>query len=226
MPEHHSHQIPHTAVIFPLPDTILFPHTLLPLVIYEPHYRLMLEDCLKGNSMMGVVLMQKGSPKSLLDAPTYRVACLGQIAKVSKLADSSFSVFLGGVARIAITRYTQHRPYPIAEIERLESYPAEPGAANAHRLKILDLFRVLVHTADGAEGDFISRLEELEDAEIVSNLIAATLTIDAHAKQKLLETLDLQERLEMLTRVIEHQIAYKAILQEILAKAPRNIHDN
>jgi Lon protease-like protein len=85
---------------------------------------------------------------------------------------------------------------------------------------------VLVHTADGAEGNFISRLEELEDAEIVSNLIAAALTIDAHAKQKLLETLDLQERLEMLIRIIEHQIAHKAILQKILAKAPRNIHDN
>ena len=85
---------------------------------------------------------------------------------------------------------------------------------------------MLVHTAEGAEGKFISRLEELKDAEIISNLIAAALTIDAHAKQKLLETLDLQERLETLIRIIEHQIEYKAILQEMLAKAPRNIHDN
>jgi len=226
MPEQHRPQIPPAAVIFPLADTILFPHTLLPLVIYEPHYQLMLEDCLKGNSMMGVVLMQKGFPKSLLDAPTYRVACLGQITKVIKLADSSFSVFLGGVARIALTRYIQHRPYPIAEIEKLESYPAEPDTASAHRLKIIDLFRMLVHTAEGAEGNFISRLEELKDAEIISNLIAAALTIDAHVKQKLLETLDLKERLEMLTRIIECQLEHKAILQKILAKAPRNIHDN
>lgn len=226
MQEEQSPQIPSTAVIFPLPDTILFPYTLLPLVIDEPRHRLMLEDCLKGNSMMGIVLMQRGFSKSLLDAPTYRVACLGQITRVIKLADASFSVFLGGVARIAITRYTQHRPYPIAEIEKLESHPAESDTANAHRLKILDLFRVLVHTTEGAEENFISRLEELKDAEIISNLIAAALTIDAHAKQKLLETLDLQERLETLIHIIEHQIEYKAILEKMLAKAPRNIHDN
>ncbi len=226
MPEQDPLQIPPAAIIFPLPDTILFPHTLLPLVIYEPHYQLMLEDCLKRNSMMGVVLMQKGFPKSLLDAPTYRVACLGQITKVIRLADSSFSVFLGGVARIMLTRYIQHRPYPIAEIEKLESYPAEPDSAGVQRLKIIDLFRMLIHTDEGAEANFIARLESLKDAEIISNLVAAALTIDAHVKQKILETLDLRERLEMLTRIIERQLEHKAIVEKLLATAPRNIHNN
>jgi len=46
--------------LFPLPETIFFPHTLLPLHIFEPRYRATVADCLVGVKRMGVVRLLPG----------------------------------------------------------------------------------------------------------------------------------------------------------------------
>jgi ATP-dependent Lon protease len=186
----------------------------------------MLEDCLKGDSLMGVVLIKKGNPKSLLDAPTYSVAGLGRITRVMKLPDSSFSVLLGGIARNGIKRYTQRRPYLVAEIERLETCSSDPRALDQLRIRILELFRALSRAEGTGEAELITHLEKLKDSEVTSNLVAAALSVDAHIKQKLLETLDLRERLGKLIRVMELHLEHAVIWQKILAGAPKNINDN
>lgn len=226
MPDHPHITLPARSAIFPLPDSILFPNTLLPLFIFEPHYRLMLEDCLKKDSLMTVVLLRKGSPKSLLDAPAYTVAGLGRVTTVMRLPDSTSKIFLGGIARVAIGRYTQRRPYPIAEISLLESSLAEPDRVDACRLRIIALFRALVGDRDDAARSFIARIEELKDPEVTGNLISAGLDVDPHVKQRLLETLDLPERLDRLARLLEEQLLHARVIRRILARAPRNVRDN
>ncbi len=110
MPEMPHDTMPARSAVFALPCSVLFPNTLLPLQIFEPHYRLMLDDCLLGGGFITVVLLRKGSPKSLLDAPAYTVAGLGRVATVLRMPDATSRIFLGGVARVAIRRYTQRRP--------------------------------------------------------------------------------------------------------------------
>jgi Lon protease-like protein len=226
MPDHPHTVIPARSAVFPLPDSILFPNTLLPLFIFEPHYRLMLEDCLRGDSLITVALMRKGAPKSLLDAPTYAVAGLGKVTTVMRLPDSTSRIFLGGIARVAIRRYTQRRPYPIAEIELLESRLSEPVRMDACRLRIIALFRALVGDRDDAGRGFIARIEEMKDPEITANLISAGLNVDSHVKQRLLETSDLPERLDRLARILEEQLQQARVIRRILARAPRNVRDN
>jgi Lon protease-like protein len=226
MPDNPHIALPARSAVFPLPDSILFPNTLLPLLIFEPHYRLMLEDCLRGDSLIAIALMRKGPPKSLLDAPTYAVAGIGRVTTVMRLPDSTSRIFLGGIARVAIRRYTQRRPYPIAEIELLESPPAEPGRMDAGRLRIIALFRALVGDRDDAARGFIARIEEMRDPEITADLISAGLDVDSHVKQGLLETLDLPERIDRLERILEEQIRNARVIRRILARAPRNVQDN
>jgi Lon protease-like protein len=226
MPDHPHIALPERSAVFPLPDSILFPNTLLPLLIFEPHYRLMLEDCLRGNSLITVALMRKGAPKSLLDAPTYAVAGLGRVTTVMRLPDSTSRIFLGGIARVAIRRYTQRRPYPIAEIELLESLPTEPGRMDDRRLRIVSLFRALVGDREDAAREFIARIEEMKDPEITANLISAGLDVDSHVKQRLLETLDLPERLERLALLLVEQLQQARVIRRILSRAPQNVQDN
>src|SRR6188474_53529 len=52
--------LPSTIPLFPLPDVVLFPDVALPLRIFEPRYRAMVADALKGNRIIGMVLLQPG----------------------------------------------------------------------------------------------------------------------------------------------------------------------
>lgn len=226
MPDRPQESIPARSAVFPLPDSVLFPNTLLPLHVFEPQYRLMLDDCLSRGGLITVVLLRKGSPKSLLDAPAYTVGGLGRVTTAMRLPDATSRIFLGGVARVAILRYTQRRPYPVAEIEPLSPAPVEPGLMDAARRRALSLFQMLIGEANGAARDFLARVEGLRDPGATADLISAGLDADPHVKQRLLETVDLPERYERLTRILEEQVREARAIRELLARAPRNVQDN
>ena len=52
--------LPPSIPIFPLPDVVLFPDVSLPLMIFEPRYRAMIADALKGDRIIGMVLLRPG----------------------------------------------------------------------------------------------------------------------------------------------------------------------
>lgn len=226
MPDRPHDPMPARSAVFALPGSVLFPNTLLPLHIFEPHYRLMLDDCLSGGGFITVALMRKGSPKSLLDAPAYTVAGLGRVATVLRLPDATSRIFLGGVARVAIRRYTQRRPYPVAEIEPLAPTPVAPGFLDAARRRTVALFRALAGDSNEAARNFLARVEGLPDPGAAADLISAGLDVDPHAKQRLLETVDLPERYDRLTRLLEEQVRQARIIRTLIARTPRNVQDN
>ncbi len=87
--------------LFPLPGTVFFPHTLLPLHVFEPRYRQMTEHVLAGDGLMAVVLQRDGDEeRGLLDL--YRTAGLGRVVHHERLPDGRFHILLQGVARVAL----------------------------------------------------------------------------------------------------------------------------
>ncbi|MGH7405380.1 MAG: LON peptidase substrate-binding domain-containing protein, partial [Candidatus Methylomirabilales bacterium] len=74
--------------IFPLPNVVFFPHTLLPLHIFEPRYRQMLADCLTGERWLAVVLLRPGWEAEYYGRPAvYAVAGAGEIVASERLPD-------------------------------------------------------------------------------------------------------------------------------------------
>ncbi|MFZ9886255.1 MAG: LON peptidase substrate-binding domain-containing protein [Myxococcota bacterium] len=87
--------------LFPLPGTVFFPHTLLPLHVFEPRYRRMTEDVLAGDGLMAVVLQrEEKDPGHLGDL--HRVAGLGRVVHHERLPDGRFHILLQGIARVAL----------------------------------------------------------------------------------------------------------------------------
>ena len=65
--------------LFPLPEVVLFPHVLLPLHIFEPRYRQMTEDALRGYRFMALAMLQPDADPALVHAPIHDSVCLGRI---------------------------------------------------------------------------------------------------------------------------------------------------
>lgn len=68
--------------LFPLPDTVFFPHTLLPLHVFEPRYRAMVADCLGGEKRMVVVRLVPGWEQDYYGRPPiHTVAGAGELVE-------------------------------------------------------------------------------------------------------------------------------------------------
>lgn len=94
--------------VFPLPDMTLFPHTLLPLHIFEERYRNLMEDTLQKPERehcfaMGALLTTESDEESLGDPPVHRYAGVGRIDEYTRHPDGRFVLVLKGIGRVRLT---------------------------------------------------------------------------------------------------------------------------
>jgi hypothetical protein len=110
--------------LFPLPNLFLYPGTLMPLHIFEPRYRQMVEDCLDGPGRIAVGAVLQSHHDQLEGAPpVFPVAGLGEIAKHERLPDGRFLIVLVGLARAGIREVASGRSYRRVEAHPLREVP-------------------------------------------------------------------------------------------------------
>ncbi len=89
--------------LFPLPDVYLFPGTFIPLHIFEPRYRQMVEDSLDGPGRIVIASPLEYEATSTDKRPeVHPIAGLGEIARHERLDDGRFMIWLAGLTRVHI----------------------------------------------------------------------------------------------------------------------------
>ena len=93
-------ELPKTIPVFPLSNFIIFPRTTVPLNIFEPRYIQMIDDCMKGNRIIGMVQPKKTG--SLKKPNLYQVGCAGKITSFNETEDGRYLIILNGICRFRI----------------------------------------------------------------------------------------------------------------------------
>jgi len=98
--------------MFPLGRVFLFPHQVLPLHVFEPRYRRLVEDLLDGPGRLVLGTIPEGEAETPEHPPSVmEVAGLGEILRHERLPDGRFMIWLLGLARVRIAEATSDRPY-------------------------------------------------------------------------------------------------------------------
>jgi Lon protease-like protein len=196
--------------IFPLPDVTFFPHTLLPLHVFEARYRLMVIDALERDRRLAVVRLRPGYEATYAGKPAvHTVAGLGEMVSCERLANGRYNILLRGDGRV---RLEQELPsdtlYRLVRARRLpDGEPSgDVGPALARiRAGCRALLRALERPADLLD----TALAEGQSPAAVADRVAAAVLPDADLRQSLLETLDVAARV---TRVAD---AVEALVKEL-----------
>jgi Lon protease-like protein len=206
--------------MFPL-GTVLFPHALLPLRVFEPRYRLMTERVLRGDGEFGVVLIERGSEVGGGDT-RFHVGTVARIVRAQQLADGGYALATVGIRRLRVERWLPDDPYPRAEVAELDE-PAGPdpvpAAADATEVRLraraLNSLADVVALYRGAEVP-IPDLPVIADApDQASYEMAALAPIGPLDAQRVLEAVGLRDRLALLADMLdEHAEMLRAGLQE------------
>jgi Lon protease-like protein len=115
--------------MFPL-GTVLVPHGILPLHVFEPRYRVLMFDCLRGEPEFGVVLIERGSEVGG-DDQRFAVATVARIVEATELADGRWVVLALGGRRIDVREWLPEDPYPVALVDERAELPWPVGDAGA-----------------------------------------------------------------------------------------------
>jgi Lon protease-like protein len=191
----------HTALpalpIFPLPGTVFFPHTLLPLHVFEPRYRQMTEHVLAGHQHMAVVLLDATQGQPPLGVA--RVAGLGRVVHHERLPDGRFHILLQGIGRVA---FDDEVPMDGLLYRRVRArlVAVEDGDDDDVDAQLATLrgcyARLLEAQPEHRDslGDLPLRLAE---PDVVADLICAALLEETAVRQRALEETALGARLRL-----------------------------
>ena len=95
-------ELPQAIPIFPLSNFIIFPKTTVPLNIFEPRYIQMVDECMTGNRIIGIVQPKK--TEDLKKTNLYEVGCAGKITSFNETEDGRYLILLNGICRFKIIR--------------------------------------------------------------------------------------------------------------------------
>ena len=189
--------------IFPLPEVVFFPETVLPLHVFEPRYRQMIADCLAGDRWLAVAMLRAGWEKDYQGRPpVHGVAGAGEIIQAEMLADGRYNILLDGRARVRILEEEppDGRLYRMARTERIENRGPSPNDRGfAGRLQELRAGHARLLMALGqSHPDVVGRLTVAgaSPGAAIDRIVSAVVP-DAEVRQRLLEAADVSERLDL-----------------------------
>lgn len=103
--------------LFPLPDVVLLPGTLLPLHVFEPRYRAMVSDALEADRTIGMTMLEAGSDAAAAAPPIHRVGTAGEIVESEALEDGRYNILLEARFRFRVLDEEPPAPYRMARVE-------------------------------------------------------------------------------------------------------------
>jgi Lon protease-like protein len=191
--------------MFPL-GSVLFPSLVLPLHVFEPRYRQLVQDCIAApEPEFGVVLIERGSEVGGGDQRS-SVGTVARILEVAETEDGRYAIGAVGVRRLRVVQWLEDDPYPRAEVTDWKD--VEPAAEITERQRALEavLRRALALQAELGEAPAKMTVELADDPVLAGYQAAALGPFGPLDKQRLLAATSPDERLDMLERLLAEEV--------------------
>jgi Lon protease-like protein len=186
--------------MFPL-GTVLFPGALLPLHVFEPRYRQLVQDCLASEPEFGVVLIDRGHEVGGGDVRR-DVGAVARLLAVERLADGRYLLQAAGVRRIRVRRWLADDPYPRAEVEVWDDEDAAVATRDRVDDVLVRLRRVRALASELREATGPIDVEVATDPLLASYHLAALAPVGPEDDYRLLASAGPAERLTLLETLL------------------------
>ncbi len=190
--------LPERCGVMLLPDCTLFPHGGLPLFIFEPRYRRMLEEALEGDCFFAVARLlgdEDGDPAKYV-AP---VGTIGLVRASREQDDGTSQLLIHGVMRVRFTEWHDERTYPFASIEPvISNFTPETQATAAMKTlrgAVEDAIRPL---PEEIQSGVFALLDRADDPALMTDIVSQQFIHSADLRQRLLEMDQVGERIPLI----------------------------
>ena len=218
--------VPSELPILPLRGVVIFPSAIVPLLISRGASLKLVESCLQGDRMLG--LMAQKNPEEEAPDPEglYSRGTAGRILKMLKYPDGSVRILVQGLKRIEVTRYTQREVFLKAEVRHLQDVFVPSKDLEAIQAHMVNQFARFVSMIPYLPDELQVVVMNIKDPSKVTDLIASNLNIALEEKQDLLSTLDVRARLEKLSTILNREIELLELGHKIQSQVQSELSKN
>ncbi len=190
--------------IFPLPEVVLFPHTAMPLHVFEARYRAMVTDALARDRRLSVVRLLPGYEADYAGKPPVAaIAGAGEIVSCERLPGGRYNILVEGRWRVRIEHeLPSDTLYRVVRAQRLVERPAG-GEAPELVARVRAACSRLLETLDRPRDLLNGLLADDQPPGVIADRAAAAFLPDIALRQQLLELVAVGDRLRRLSVALE-----------------------
>ncbi len=197
-------EFPNKIPIFPLSNFIIFPNTTVPLNIFEPRYIQMINDCMKGNRLIGMVQPKKSG--NLKKPNLYQVGCVGKITSFNDTEDGRYLIVVNGICRYnIIEELNNNKLYRECKIS-FDNYIDDLNKNLKQEIKFSEIKSMFndLKILFKKQGYLINWKDiEKQNIDQIINTLSMASPFSLEEKQILLETDNLFERNKKLSEILK-----------------------
>lgn len=196
--------------LFPLPNLVLFPHSVQPLHIFEPRYCDMLSDALASDRLIAMALLQEGWEHDYKQKPRVSpTVCVGKIMFHTPTEDGRHNILLAGMKRAKIIEELDtSTSFRVAKVEIYEDLYPEENEPDRKELtsNLQNLLPHVVPEGIAAQESFKELAGEQIPLGILTDTLTHVLKLPIAIKQQLLAEANVDIRCRILIRCLEQML--------------------
>jgi ATP-dependent Lon protease len=218
---------PFDAIVLPLRELVVYPQMVTPLYVGRDRSLQALNAAIQEDWPVVVVAQRHGETDEYPTAEElYEVGTEVVIARSIRLPDGTTSAIAQGVGRVQILNYLQERPYFIATVEMLPEDSENNALIEALRRAILTMFEKAVQLNQALPDEAYVYAMNVDAPGQLADIIAQIISLPTEARQDILETLNVTERLQKLSAHLARELDVLELENQIQTTVQEEVDKN
>ena len=201
--------------VLPLRNIVVFPNMVVPLFVGRDKSINALEQVMDKDQEL-LFLSQKNSE---VDDPSekdlFKLGTRGKILQLLKLPDGTVKVLVEGLARCKVKKIEFTADYITADIEEFENIEVISDTIKALGRSVVSKYETYANINNKTSSEVLTSVKDIEDENKLADTVASQIAINIQEKQKILEEIDLEKRLNMILSYIEGELSVLQVEKKI-----------
>ncbi len=202
--------------VLPLRDVVVFPHMVIPLFVGRDKSMRALEQAMEADKRILLLAQKSAETDDPAAADLYSIGTLAQVLQLLKLPDGTIKVLVEGTARVSVSQVSERDGALYGQGEEIDSGDSRDAREiEAVVRSLMGLFEQYVKTNRKLPPELLQTLAGIDEPSRLADTIAAHLGVRLSDKQRLLETIEIGERLELLVGFVDGEIDVQQLEKRI-----------
>jgi len=196
--------------LFPLSSVVFFPNTLLPLHIFEPRYKEMVNAAINNEKIIGMALLKPGWESDYYGNPdVYDIIGMGRIVSSDVFEDGKINIILYGLKRAKIQEIITDLPYRLARVDIVENN--HDADDEIYRRKIEELIHKWNLYLNEKQKSHRINVNTKLPLENLTDTLASLIFPNVFDKQRILEETKVLKRAEIIIHDLQTRLKIVSI---------------
>ena len=210
--------------LLPLRDVVVFPHMIVPLFVGREKSIAALESAMKYEKGIFMVAQKNAQKDEPLEEDIYKIGTLGIIIQLLRLPDGTVKVLVEGKQRGVIKEYLPNQDFFMVDVEEQEEAEDQDYVKTEALMRsIREAFETYVKLSKKVHVEMVGTIASIEGASKLADVIVSHIGIKLEDKQKILEILNVNARLETIYEMMLGEIEILQVEEKIKRRVKKQM---